>query len=164
MKSVIAISIMALFVAVAFQNCGPSPIADSSGPDSDQKVIVEADAKSFLQVKFLTRQDDKYEMIEIDRNSKQLKMTRVDQSQEICELNEQDSAELASILNGASICSPGPLPEGTAVCMAIGMEDIELTDETGNKSWLRPVICNNGRYLCDDKDKALRALLKEISC
>lgn len=145
---------------LGFQNCGSSPsgFANSgSGPagniiastsNVDKLVYTPADS-SMLASKTTSP-------ISIDLESGQESI-----GTQSCTLDMNRLSAFRNLLVDATVCEPAPLPPGSAECMAIGIPDIKLEGQSGSIQ-LRPVICNNGVYLCGDRDQQLRTLLQDL--
>lgn len=150
---------------VVFQNCGENPEMSDAQPGGVQvktdKVI--ADATTFDHVTYtpntFTGSDLKMQIMRLDLPAGQISYESAHPVS--CALDATRLQSLRTLLTNARICEPGPLPPESATCMAIGVEDIELSTGTHSTN-LRPVICHNGVFLCDDKDAEFRKLLEDL--
>ena len=154
---------------VLFQNCaqvGPSASVDLPKGNSSEKVI--GDASQFNSIIF----DEQLEMpaqyqqqkvgaerLVIDLQSGNMSLGENTATPKSCGVDNQRLNELRSIVQSASICEP--IKTEDAVCMAIGMADIQLSNKEKTVE-LRPVICSNGTYLCDGLDQVFRDILKDL--
>lgn len=144
-----------------FQNCGSSPSGFANSGSStgggniiastsnvDKLVYTPADS-SMLASKTTAP-------ISIDLESGQETI-----GSQSCTLDVDRLSTFRDLLVDATVCEPAPLPPGSAECMAIGIPDIKLESQSGSIQ-LRPVICNNGVYLCGNRDQQLRTLLQDL--
>jgi hypothetical protein len=140
---------------VMFQNCGRA-MGGSAGPPTpspDQRIIVEP--SNYNKVVYTAPQSGSQFGVDVDAGSLEF-------NGQNCNLNAARVAALKDILSGAQVCEPGDLPPGTAVCLALGVPDIELFDGSYTVQ-LRPVICHSGIFLCDGRDQKLRDLLLQVA-
>lgn len=142
---------------VLFQNC--SQYETLKGSSKGEVVI--GSASQFYKITHapLSFPNDLYRA-EIDLRSGSASITN-ELGTQSCQLEQQHHVKLIELLSSAEICEPAPPPPGTPVCLAIGVEDIELSDEV-NDVRLRPNICYSGIFLCSGKDEQLRQILIEI--
>lgn len=150
---------------MVFQNCGENPelIATQPGgvqakteriigePTTFEKVTYSPDGNTGAGFK-----------MQLELSTGQMSVAPVDSaSAKSCALDDSRLQSLRTLLTNARVCEPGPLPDGMASCMAVSVADIELSDGAHSTS-LRPTICHNGVFLCQDKDADFRKILEDL--
>lgn len=163
--------LIAGFVALtlfAYQNCsqtlkGQNP--DGSENKSEEVIGNGADYTKLVYDPYL---EGSYpnapasKKLEVDTQSGVMKLSSSSATAKTCTVDTARLDQLRDVLSKAQICKPGPLPDNTAVCMALALADIELSNAANAKIQLRPLMCNNGTFLCAGLDDVLRGLLGEL--
>lgn len=154
-----------------FQNCGmrSAPGALTGVTSSSAKQNVIGQTAGYNQLSYspkLTLEDIQTHALplklSVDLSQGTLAVSGGQLQQQVsCALDAPRLASLQSILEASQICQPAPPPPGTAVCMAISVSDIELSNGTSTVL-LRPIICGDGVVLCGGADSALRTLLNDL--
>ena len=149
--------IFALTLALAlFQSCGQT---ESSSPDGNgnQKPIQLGPTAHYHKVSYYPPYgNEQGSRLDVD-----LKAGTVSIDGNNCVLDAERGYRLKDILSIAQVCTPAPLPPGTPVCMAMGIADTQLANDQESIE-LRPVICNDGVFLCDGRDQELREVLMDL--
>lgn len=164
MKVILKISIFTVLVLI-FQNCDEIVI-----DEKDNSVhIVNSNTHGFniIELKYSALVDASYKneiqledvALSIDLDKQLITHNDLKTS---CELDQQRLDALLQIYKDKRICEPAPPPPGTMVCLAIGINDISLfTSQTNEYNDLYPLVCGNGRYLCEKHDE-FKALLLDL--
>lgn len=156
----VALSVAVFGLLLAFQNCAKNQSATSTAENASEQVI--GSASSYTKIVYDPRLESRYEALPATRVELDLKAGRVTVNDVACELDEARLGSLRALLAQSNVCRPAPPPPNFASCMAIGLADIELSGERGTAVQLRPLVCNNGTFLCDGNDKILREILKDL--
>lgn len=152
----------ATVLVLAFQNCSEN-LQPAETPAQGKTVI--GNSAGYTKIVFDAhleyRGPDGSVRLEADLEAGRLTVGITGRGSKSCALDQPRLNQLKELMARSKVCKPGPLPPDTAVCMAIGIADIELSNDTSSVQ-LRPVICHNGVYLCDGADEILRALLADL--
>jgi len=158
------LALIGLITIAAFQNCAKTQAANPSpAPEAKSEIELES-AASFNQIVY----DSQLEFssvssnghVEVDLTAGTASIT-LDQSTYACNLDQSRLQSLRKLMSTSQICEPGPLPPGTAICLAIAEADLKLANSTAS-ILLRPAACNNGTFLCDGNDSKLRGILADL--
>lgn len=155
---------LGVLLIVGFQNCSKSRQFDDG---QDVQILTErviSQRQSFTTVTsdplLEVSSANLSQRLVIDVPSKELRVYK-NSGFKSCTLDQERINAFANLITNTSICEAAPLPEGMASCLAIGMTDIRL--ESNSSAFdLRPLICNNGVFLCEGRDTQLRALLQNV--
>lgn len=166
-------------VMLAFQNCGSTAGLSShtfidTGPSSkaDEQVVLPSTANfnKVVSDPNLEGAISQAARLEIDMDRGDLKY-----QSKTCALDLIRLSKLKDLLRDSKVCQPGALPSGQVQCLALGIADIQLLDQSSSSNGssnsnsssqseikLRPLVCGFGTFLCDGKDASLRALITDI--
>lgn len=152
------------FLVLIFQNCDEIVVNEN-----DNSIhIVTANTQDFNIIEFkdfetetLSNSNGKqsnYSSLSIDLNN-QLIINHINLKQE-CKLDQKRFNVLIEVYKDKKICEPSPPPPGTAVCLAMGINDISLySDQVDEIIRFHPNICGSGRYLCEKHDKFRKIII-----
>jgi len=167
MRYLLLIALMGLFTV--YQNCSQSLKPNGGGSGQSEEII--GSSAQYTKVVYDPYLEAVFrpgvelglpKRLEVDIQAGSLRLIdHSNSSVRDCALDSARLSRLRDLLASADICKPGPLPADTAVCMALGLADIELS-QAGSSIQLRPVICHNGTFLCAGADVTFRALLADL--
>lgn len=157
-----------MVMMIGYQNCAKAPTSQENNPFVEQEKVIGTTSQFHkvvfdpaLELGSLQKSADS-KRVEIDVSGGALKIISGPSSQvSQCSVDVDRLQQLKSLLSISQVCEPGPLPEGTAVCMAYAMADVELANEDESVK-LRSNMCHSGTFLCDGNDKKLRELLSDL--
>jgi hypothetical protein len=146
-----------------FQNCGKvAAPSDGSASDNQKSETVIDSASRFKKISYDPAGAYGAAKLHLDLSLDSGALTAdVDGISYSCALDSARLAEAREIIAASNICQPGPLPPGTAVCMAASIPDVLLSNDADSVQ-LQPVVCHFGTFLCDGNDARLRALLTDL--
>ena len=141
-----------------FQNCAKHPggLQATSAAGITGGVQVVGTASSYNKIDVLSQNGSSFS-IDLANHS-------VVSSSGSCNVDtSKDSriAQLSSLLQQASVCKPAEVAADQAVCMAIAVSDIKLSDSSSTLE-LAKEVCHTGTFLCDGMDDILRAKLADL--
>lgn len=144
-----------------FQNCAQAPGAGGSNGLQSAEVVVASTSDvskvtydPALEFRVVNTAEPS---LSVDLQAGTMSLTKPSSSKS-CAIDSARLASLDNLLREGKVCKPAPSSEAT--CMAIGLADIKL--EGSSEIYLRPEICNNGRFLCEGQDQNFRAILSDL--
>lgn len=163
----IRLALPIFFLLAFFQNCAKLDGQPLEDPDEGSAAKIVGDTRIYNSILY----DYSYRygpamlgpsisQIQISLNSGEGALLSGGTVVKSCSLSSTLLSSMRNLLASAKVCEPGPLPPGSAVCMAMPMPDIQLSNGQ-DMLQLSGLICNSGVFLCDGLDVEFRQLLKQ---
>jgi hypothetical protein len=162
----LTLGLLGLFTILAFQNCsksGQSSTTDSADNQISERVVDASQTYTHVvsdpELEFSKTATAGH--LEVDTNSGVVISLDASLVSHQCALDEDRLFALRSLLQNATICEPAAVASGDVSCMAYASADIAVSNDQASVD-LRPVMCDQGVFLCNGNDALLRTLLADI--
>ncbi len=178
MRRMIPVTLLAILlsITVAYQNCGQRGLntdpenASETENEYQSKDVIIGSTEQISKIVYHSNlefpemsQGTPHLTVEPPTGKMELRtQSPTGPSLKTCIVDDDRLIRMRDLLQDGKICEPGPLPPGLMTCMAISVSDIRLEIPNSEPISLRQPMCHNGTYLCDQRDKEFRILLKDL--